>query len=664
MDLSSARTCLQKLLRRTADGETEVVTQELLARCGTKEGLSKDAEVLISVVREICARRDGVEWELLALALLLTKENETVLRDLLLKNSFFPFLLFGLDHSEPRVRQLCISLLMPAGKILCLEQPHTMHEALAPTLLARIREKFVRSATLQTPLLGDATSMPLDDTTGWSTLESHVSAYFEVLQCCGYPTIINVLSDSDVCELLITQCSIHRNRFVREAAIGFIQSICELIAHDEGVREQSGGKPTQQPRTKEEVIKGYKMSTRWGLSRRITEALKTGLEDNWSRIRQASCKSALVFLAGLAEQEDEARSGFMAKLLPGICLNRFYAADGVKATAADTWRGIVGSRGRELICALIESFATSYAEMSKVNNHMISEAACSAMAELISRIDRNVVQTQLPRFVEALAACLADDSWPVRDSSCVATGVLLRHFGKEAIECDSEIIASFLDVCARHLQDAVWSLRENAALALGNACQSENAELSEKIKSFITSYLNANLGKAIDATVGTRTISFLTSEQLLALEPASSPPSAPHNPKKVAWRQGGGWGCCLDCMETRAGDGCDISSGAVYLLREFAGLQPLSATQHLETVWSLLDLDCAASTSSASTITLKKKKEKLIVSLLEILPDILLRLSPVQAASDSWMNVGRVKLARLKMCDSESVQAAARNIII
>jgi hypothetical protein len=664
MDLSSASACLRKLQRRASGGTIDPLTQDLLARCGTKEELSKDVEVLISVVGEIFAQRDSVEWELTALALLLASENEAVLRDLVVKSTFFPFLLFGLDHNESRVRQLCIRLLMPAGMIL--EQPLAMHEALAPTLLARIREKFVRSATLQTPLLGDASSMPLDDTTGWSTLESYVSAYFEVLKCCGYPTIIDVLSDSDACELLITQCSIHRNRFVREAAIGFIQSICELI--DNGLQTQDDGakQAASFVDIKEELIIGCKMSTRWGLSRRIAEALKTGLEDNWSRIRQASCKAALVFLAGLAEQEDETRRNFMAKLLPGICLNRFYAADGVKATAADTWRGIVGSRGREWICALIESFATSYAEMSKVNNHMISEAACSAMAELISRIDRSVVQTQLPRFVEALGACLADDSWPVRDSSCVATGVLLRHFGKEAVECDPEISASFLDVCARHLKDAVWSLRENAALALGDACRTENTELSEYVKSFIASYLNDNLGKAVDAAVGTRTISFLSRVQLLALEKnaresAASPPSAPPNSKKVAWRQGGGWGCCLDCMETRTGDSCDISSGAVYLLREFAGLQPFSATQYLETLWSLLDIDCAAQPSSSSTIA--SKREKFLHSLLEILPDILLKTSSVQAASDSWKDVGRNKVARLKMCDSASVQAALRNII-
>ena len=62
-------------------------------------------------------------------------------------------------------------------------------------------------------------------------------------------------------------------------------------------------------------------------------------------------------------------------------------------------------------------------------------------------------------------------------------------------------------------------------------------------------------------------------------------------------------------METRQGDVYDCSSGAVYLLRELAGISPLQAAIRLEKIWLLLDVGATSETDL--------KKEKLQMSILK-----------------------------------------------
>lgn len=287
----------------------------------------------------------------------------------------------------------------------------------------------------------------------------------------------------------------------------------------------------------------------------------------------------------------------------------------------------------------VEPFLIHYSEMSKANNHMISEAACSATAEILCRVDRAAVLPHVSLVTQALSACLGDASWPVRDASCVAAGSLLRYYGPEA---GSDTCGLFLEVASTHLKDAIWSLRENAAIAICEAMKSDDAALQARMVQFTLEYLTENLDLAhrCPPPPKGRVITFLSDKQAAALEVSAELARQPREPttKSVGptvWRQGGGWGCCLDCMETRQGDVYDTSSGALYLLREFAGTSSFAsrACAHLDKVWPLLRISGGGGGGAEA------KREKLQMSVLKELPEIMTRLCAASlsaAVATSW----------------------------
>jgi len=573
-------------------------------------------------------REIAVEWEMIAFVLLVVRDSDpdAIAKPILQRVGFHEQFLDLLNHAEPRIRQLCISFLPVFRSV---SSASALFDTLGNPLLARIKTTFVRSAELQTSVLGGTeSSVPLDDTTGWSTLETSLLAYHELVRCCGRDALMLVVSgSSDTCDLLITSASAHQNRFVREATISFIQSCCCMIASSAAqvLDASCVFTASQKQEASPAMGQAYRgaMTKDWKLSWQIADALVLGLGDNWSRIRQASCAATQAFISGLATDSD--RDPFWGMLLPNICLNRFYAAEGVKSTALETWAGLVGTAGRDFVAKYVGSFIYVYADSSKSNNHMVSEAACSAMAEIVCRIEKFAVRPHLAPLVQALDACLTDDSWPVRDSSCIAVGSLLKHYGSEAIEITPSLLDNFFAVCNRHLKDSIWSLRENAAVALGDAIQCESSTVSSQTTGIISAYLDETLGDR--ARAGPKKTTFLSEAQIAALTTSSQAGPEAATPKKPLWRRGGGWGCCLDCMETREGDGADVSSGAVFLLREFARCRPELAARHFGQIFVLFDEKQSAS---------KTKQDRMMVSAAQQIPEIVELLKTQEGVLETW----------------------------
>ncbi len=84
-------------------------------------------------------------------------------------------------------------------------------------------------------------------------------------------------------------------------------------------------------------------------------------------------------------------------LLPRMCLNRFYLAQGVKLYSHDTWR-MLFERSEQFGCSGgIESVALNaapicqyYVKMCDADNHAVREAGCQAIAELATKLGRSV----------------------------------------------------------------------------------------------------------------------------------------------------------------------------------------------------------------------------------------------------------------------------------
>jgi len=68
-----------------------------------------------------------------------------------------------------------------------------------------------------------------------------------------------------------------------------------------------------------------------------------GLGDNWSQVRYASSLCARSFFLAIKGCEDQSvYAPFNEALVPRMCLNRYYVAEGVRNYSIETWRQVFG----------------------------------------------------------------------------------------------------------------------------------------------------------------------------------------------------------------------------------------------------------------------------------------------------------------------------------
>mmetsp|Transcript_30782 Transcript_30782/g.31331 ORF Transcript_30782/g.31331 Transcript_30782/m.31331 type:complete len:751 (+) Transcript_30782:229-2481(+) len=596
---------------------------------------------------------DDVSWEFSALFLLILRDhlqsNEITHRGDI-SNIAFEKICGLLEHDEPRVRLLATEVVRHLSHIETLQ----VYDTLAPILISRIRELFHRTESTRPAVLGPKTRVELDDTTGWRSLETTVIAFKQLLtgycsrtsfavststatlETCG-PTQqetgteessrdrICALLDSkqlndDIFALLITDLSTHINRHIRQVCLDLI---CIVIS---ALRTLHWSEPRVP-----------------NLCVRVTEALKTGLQDNWSQVRYAACVTCRTFLLALSEEEREL---VWEALLPRVCLNRFFVAEGVRGHTQETWRLAVGTRGRELVARHMESIVSYYTEMSRAPNHMVAEAACQAMAELAQKVDRSAVGPYAAKLLEALLECAEVDSWPIRDAACGACGVFVRHYPEQ----ETDTLDSLFSLWTTHLRDSIWSIRDNAALATGELLLCDNTDLRSRALQLCVSHLAAHVSDALSEPTPeqqrARTVQFLPPRVLAQLTEKKGMHTSSGQRLRVSRAD---WGCCLDCVVVREGRPWESSDGAVFLLREMAKAFPAEAESFLPRVWALLDVshfrDC----------------DKLHTSVLQQLPGILERVGKKATKRDLADHLPA--LSRAMRSESPAVGMAAQECV-
>lgn len=82
----------------------------------------------------------------------------------------------------------------------------------------------------------------------------------------------------------------------------------------------------------------------------------------------------------------------------------------------------------------------------------------------VIQINKDVVRPFVSDLLDALLICFRDESWPVRDASCVACGNFISCFPKEC-HFTMEIL---YELFFENLQDNIPSVRQGAAIALVN----------------------------------------------------------------------------------------------------------------------------------------------------------------------------------------------------
>jgi len=460
----------------------------------------------------------------------------------------------NLEHSEPRVRTFVARAVgahaMWSAGLSTSDENYTRHaterEAIHNQIVASIQD-HIQQGRDDPEKYSKSSTGALDDTTGWRALETNWqclacwiaslgSNYFKVDGLDLNPLLSNAQHSA------VT----HVNRHVRAAAIAVLEQLVVAAGNDE----------EQWPLLESGTLRVT-----------VISVLKAGLADNWSQVRMAASVLNRVFWTTLQEfcrVSEENLQMLYPVLIPRMCLNRFYLAQGVKLYSHQTWKQIFPEGGVSVVAQSIAPIVRYYVQMCDADNHVVREGACQAVAELAVRIGMDelyaaVLQPHVEVLLQALLMCFHDESWPVRDEACLACGTFCRAYPEE---CRSSL-ETLWTRWAEQLTDQIWSCRSRAAVALGQACQAYGEEFFDRLMKFI----EENLPAALDQPK-------MTQEEYKALQNNMDAHSdlqlyscgslAPKLKKKA----GAGRIGCSNCDINRPRQPWEATDGCLYLIRE------------------------------------------------------------------------------------------------
>lgn len=280
----------------------------------------------------------------------------------------------------------------------------------------------------------------------------------------------------------------------------------------------------------------------------------------------ASVLCRVFFLEYLSKHPAANEKAMYAVLIPRMCLNRFYLAQGVKLYSHDTWRQVFQENGLEMVAQNVGPVCRYYVKMCDANNHVVREAGCQAIAELAVKLSSSFAEDLQPyvsMLLQTLLMCFHDESWPVRDEACVACGIFCKAYPEE---CRVEL-KTLWERWTEQLTDQIWSVREDAAAALGDAMQAYGKEMVDRcialVKKLLPSAKDQPAMTMEEYKQNQNDIESHTDAQLY-----SCGSLAP----KLGKKSGAGRIGCSSCGITRPKAPWEATDGCVYLLRELVVL--------------------------------------------------------------------------------------------
>ena len=86
-----------------------------------------------------------------------------------------------------------------------------------------------------------------------------------------------------------------------------------------------------------------------------------GLADNWSQVRYAAGLSVRS-LYNVIKNDKELTTLYNPSLVPRMCINRYYVAEGVRVYAIETWRSTFGESGKQTVRDYADQICEFYIE--------------------------------------------------------------------------------------------------------------------------------------------------------------------------------------------------------------------------------------------------------------------------------------------------------------
>lgn len=364
-----------------------------------------------------------------------------------------------IPHTEARVRSAAATLIGNVARVLGPMVWDETHGELLGNIERNFNlddeQRLSEADRIAKRDMEDAVSAPRDrglrmvhETEGWRGLETSLLAIGEVIAGCGGKLLSRAQNDLaqangvDTVLSYIGRAKTHPNRFVREAGLRLLACITDAC------------------------VEANAVTMLCDISDQLLDVVSEGLQDNWSQVRYNSSVAVRKLMAGLPV---DSRRNLYPVLLPRMCLNRHYVAEGVRVYSQETWRDVVGADGRVYLVQLLENVISFYESQCNADNHAVREAACQSLAEATTRLESTAVKPFVPRIVNALVECFKDESWPVRDYACTALAAVASHFGPD-VEATGRL-GELFDLFSAHLGDNIVSVRENAAVSIVKAAR-------------------------------------------------------------------------------------------------------------------------------------------------------------------------------------------------
>ncbi|XP_033735448.1 uncharacterized protein LOC117323982 isoform X2 [Pecten maximus] len=390
------------------------------------------------------------------------------------------------------------------------------------------------------------------DTAGWKNLETSMKCLQSVVEGCGHQ--FSEFVDQELLDLVFRALK-HTNRFVRETGFYVCASIVSIGLSEEEMPENN---PLYQ------------------YGQQFADYLAQGLADNWSQVRLAASTTTRQFLLSLPSEES--REHFFPSLLPKMCLNRYYVAEGVRIYSQDTWKLVTKTDGKRYVEKYINQVVDYYVEATDADNHAVREAACACIAELGAKIDRDRVRPFVPQLVETLIICFNDESWPVRDAACVASGNFVVCFPEESRSSLPALYPLFFN----NLQDNIPSVRQGAALAISNLVQAYGQDSLDIVMGKIKEGLDglekqpASTEKYTDLDTAPATYGVVKRrrDNDLDLHTDRQMYSCGSLAPKMGRSRGGG---CMDHKFRKPTEPWELADGCIHLLAELSNHHDLAA---------------------------------------------------------------------------------------
>jgi len=387
----------------------------------------------------------------------------------------------NIEHSEPRVRTLVAKAVGEYCKVsLFIEKQQQdfdgtdqdmkdMRKDIYDRLVESINSHIQTGRDADKDKYSKSSTGALDDTTGWRALETNWQCLAALISALRG----DYLSAFPLSESLLQDCQYsavdHVNRHVRAAAMAVLEQL--IVAAASSAHSDMVISPTSSLRST------------------VAAVLRTGLADNWSQVRMAASVLCRVFFSSI-EDLNGSCDDLYPLLLPRMCLNRFYLAQGVKLYSHETWKLVVKDNGINLVAQNLPAVCRYYVKMCDADNHVVREAACQAIAELSVRLGghaeyHETLKSHIDLLLQALLMCFHDESWPVRDEACLACGILCKNYSEE---CRPEL-KTLWERWTEQLTDQIWSVREDAAVALGDALEAYGVDFLNEIRKLLTKLL-------------------------------------------------------------------------------------------------------------------------------------------------------------------------------